>query len=350
MNITSFGIENVTKVTFIILTIIISIAIMNDKNKNITKIYKTIAILIFSNLLLSILSPEYSLLNLLSFDTIDKTKLETDLWSIRGQIGDILSGHFTALAFIGLLFSLDKQSKSIIQMQKSINQNSNTMLLQNKSIKQQSEALSLQIEEFKQQTIVFENQAEELSNQRKEMEVSKLYRQFEFYYSQLEDLKKNTIYYKKDEKHKNFNNLISDMKSHENCFINENDLSIILDYYNFIHTEIKNIQYKDIKNDLNKYFNLYKKPIDEYHIKQLKFKIKIMKELGGYELSQSFNTTRGSAFEASHKGLLNKVKFIEKDDFEKYFSQIENQNKQRKIYQLLEGLIISPIFERYIIT
>ena len=117
--------------------------------KEINKPFKIVIFLIGLNLFLTMLLPNYSLVNLLSLETnlnLEDTKTTTnDFWSIRGQIGDLIAGHFTALAFIGILInitqmrkSLDKQDEAINMQQVEMQATTQSLNLQAKLIEKQN--------------------------------------------------------------------------------------------------------------------------------------------------------------------------------------------------------------------
>ncbi len=177
------SIENDIKILAVILLFILSISLLIYKKKNITILYKFIAMTIFLNLLLSVLSPGFSILNWISFESIDVSNRTANLWGERAHIGDLLAGHFIALLFIGLLFVVDKQTQSIGQMNKSlelsdeaIKQQSQDSQIQSVELAKQSDEsekqsieLAKQSEESKNQTEVFKFQREEMEAQRREM-------------------------------------------------------------------------------------------------------------------------------------------------------------------------------------
>lgn len=86
--------------------------------KNVDGFYKFAIYIILLNLILTILTPNMSIFNLLAYDDI-KFNIK-DNWSIRGQIGDLLSGHFTALAFIGLMLTISQMNKALKQQDEAI--------------------------------------------------------------------------------------------------------------------------------------------------------------------------------------------------------------------------------------
>ncbi len=88
--------------------------------KNINGFYKLSIFIILLNLILTILTPNMSLFNLLAYDDIKFNVIDKDYWSIRGQIGDLLAGHFAALAFIGLMMTVSQMSKALKQQDEAI--------------------------------------------------------------------------------------------------------------------------------------------------------------------------------------------------------------------------------------
>ncbi len=315
---------------YFIQSIIILISIIFIiKRFNLLSLFKIAAALITLNLLLTIINPELSpLLMLDKMPLLTNEYEKIDYWTLRSQIGDVLSGHFTALAFLGLLASLLYQRDSLNQMKESLDQNNTAIKLQGDSIIQQNESLKLQINEFEQQTEEFKNQTEELSNQRKELEISKLYRQFEFYYSQLE-LQKDRITVKyTDKSWLGFNNLLieSDTKI---CYVKEEELIAILDFYQFIRNEIDKVEYDDIKKDLINFFKLYTKSLNNDFLREIVFYSKIYKQTKinhNYQEPLSYKYVRYN--ENSYFSLLINIDFVQKEDINSYFDMYQNhQNK-----------------------
>lgn len=80
-----------------------------------------IAVIIFLvNLFWTILSIETSLFYYFSTDNypfFELSSQEIDTWAVRGQIGDILAGHFSALAFVGIAYSIYLQNELNKQVQ-----------------------------------------------------------------------------------------------------------------------------------------------------------------------------------------------------------------------------------------
>ena len=120
--------------------------------KEISKPFKIVIFIIFLNLLLTIYLPNFSLLNILTLEkNLDFEKSATDFWAIRGQIGDLIAGHFTALAFIGILInisqmrkSLDKQDEAIKIQQKEMQNQQKEMQATTKSLELQSKLIEKQ--------------------------------------------------------------------------------------------------------------------------------------------------------------------------------------------------------------
>jgi len=125
------------------------------------------ACILLINLVWTVLSVDHSLMYFAS--TIgDNNSRETikdfkDSWAIRGQMGDILSGHFSALAFLAVAFSIILQNEANRKMQMSIEKQDKALEQQDRSLQQQSKALEVQSESLKAQI-------EELQQSRKESE------------------------------------------------------------------------------------------------------------------------------------------------------------------------------------
>lgn len=120
--------------------------------KNINYGYKFLIFIVLLNLLLTIFLPNYSLVSMLSMEnqfinplSIKNIEASTvDYWSIRGQIGDLIAGHFTALAFIGLLISISQMRISLEKQDKAIKIQQREMRNQQKEMKATTESLKLQ--------------------------------------------------------------------------------------------------------------------------------------------------------------------------------------------------------------
>lgn len=125
------------------------------------------ACILLINLVWTVTSLDHSIMYLVS-SSLDNNASETikdfkDSWAIRGQMGDILSGHFSALAFLAVAFSIILQNEANRKMQISIEKQDKALEQQDKSLQQQSKALEVQSESLKAQI-------EELQQSRKESE------------------------------------------------------------------------------------------------------------------------------------------------------------------------------------
>jgi len=130
--------------------------------KSYYRFFTILIIIVIVNLILTIQSPSKNLFALVNPNTIilndinkslsndkinEANQKESEyLWAIRGQIGDLLAGHFTVLAFLGLLMS-------ILQMRV--------------SLEKQDKAFAIQKEEMELQRIEFEKTADTLAMQSK---------------------------------------------------------------------------------------------------------------------------------------------------------------------------------------
>lgn len=102
--------------------------------KNINKFYKLSIFIILLNLILTIFTPNMSLLNLLAYDDIKFNIADKDYWSIRGQIGDLLAGHFAALAFIGLMITITQMKEALKKQDEAISTQKQGMDIQIKHL------------------------------------------------------------------------------------------------------------------------------------------------------------------------------------------------------------------------
>lgn len=122
--------------------ILIVIALFNNNSTlNLNKIYKITAFIIIINFFLSILTPNASIIGVLDINQASYS----NNWETRGQIGDFIAGHFTALAFIGLLVS-------ITQMQNGLKKQDEAINIQRDEMKLQRDEMKLQREEMKEST------------------------------------------------------------------------------------------------------------------------------------------------------------------------------------------------------
>lgn len=109
-------------------------------------------------------------------------------WAFRGQVGDILAGHFTAITMLFVVYSLLLQRKSVEQMGESITQQSEAINQQSTAIQQQSEALANQQEEIKLQTKALTAQIKEMEIQNIEFAVSNAQTRFKEHFLKLDNI------------------------------------------------------------------------------------------------------------------------------------------------------------------
>lgn len=104
----------------------------------------------------------------------------SDPWAVRGQIGDIMSGHFSALAFLAVALSIVYQSEANGQMRKSIDKQEEAIEQQNIALQVQSKALEAQIKEL-------EESREESSKQTEEFAINNMNIKLDRYYKLLNE-------------------------------------------------------------------------------------------------------------------------------------------------------------------
>ncbi len=152
--------------------------------KVVVSIIAVFIILLLGNLVWTVVSVETSLPLKWSHSIIENNATVSDKWAIRGQIGDIMSGHFAALAFLGVALSIflqvegnkqmresiEKQERAIKQQKVSIEKQTEANLDQAKSTLQQAEAIKLQATSIEQQNEALKIQYETLQAQTKELE------------------------------------------------------------------------------------------------------------------------------------------------------------------------------------
>lgn len=97
----------------------------------------TLGVILLTNLIWTTWSYDYSPLYMIS----SITNNSEPSWAIRGEIGDMLSGHFSALAFLAVAYSIILQNEANKQMRESIK-------LQSDEIKLATEESTKQTEEF----------------------------------------------------------------------------------------------------------------------------------------------------------------------------------------------------------
>lgn len=193
---------------------------------------------------------------------------ETDKWALRGQIGDIMSGHFSALAFLAVALSIifqyeankqmresiEKQETAIQQTKKSIEQQTEANLEQAKSTLQQAQAIELQAKSIEQQNEALKVQSETLKAQIEELTESRKESE-----KQTEEFFIQNMNVKLDRYYSLLTKLILD--SSENIatlYINkETDISNLLrTYQSGSITELKQMGREDLIKIINKHSEL----------------------------------------------------------------------------------------------
>lgn len=192
----------------------------------------------------------------------------TDQWALRGQIGDIMSGHFSALAFLAVALSIffqyeankqmresiDKQETAIQQTKESIEQQTKANLEQAKNTLQQAEAIKLQAQSIEQQNEALRVQSETLKAQIEELTASReeSKRQTEEFFIQNMNVKLDRYYQLLDKNILNRSNEAEWYNRVKNTITNndpytknkyeklEKELKIITQIINLIYFEIEN--------------------------------------------------------------------------------------------------------------
>lgn len=143
------------KIGIVFFLILIVIALFNNNSTlNLNKIYKITAFIIIVNFLLSILTPNASIVGILD---VNQTSYSNN-WETRGQIGDFIAGHFTALAFIGLLISITQMQSGLKKQDEAINIQRDEMKLQRDEMKLQREEMRESTNSLKLQAKLYEKQ------------------------------------------------------------------------------------------------------------------------------------------------------------------------------------------------
>lgn len=264
------------------------------KNTNFECIKTTIKIFIFIlllNLLATVLGIEYSpfyWLSNFSYESLPLvqndviTNSVTDKWAIRGQIGDIMSGHFSALAFLAVALSIVYQIEANKQMRESIEKQENALkqneiaiqqtkksieqqtlgnLEQAKSTLQQAKAIELQAESILQQNEALKLQSISLEAQIKELQEARIEssKQTEEFFINNMNIKLDR-YYKildknleivNDKLLKEYTRTLEVLKQHPNDTIwldkrmeESNTIQMLILTLNFIYIEISNLKDK----------------------------------------------------------------------------------------------------------
>ena len=128
-------------------------------------------------------APLYLLSNLVTAITTDINSTVVtpaiDKWAIRGQIGDIMSGHFSALAFLAVALSIIYQSEANQQMRKSIDKQEEALVQQGAALTVQSDSLKAQIEELQESRKESSKQTEEFFIQNMNVKLDRYYKYFD---------------------------------------------------------------------------------------------------------------------------------------------------------------------------
>ena len=125
-----------------------------NQMKGIYPIFKISIFLIGLNFLLTIIIPEYTIINLFTSEDF-KPATTAEYWSVRGQIGNLLAGHFTALAFIGLLITIIQMKDSLSKQDKAIEIQQLELQEQRKELAKTANSLEIQAKIYEKQN--FEN-------------------------------------------------------------------------------------------------------------------------------------------------------------------------------------------------
>ncbi|WP_333805078.1 hypothetical protein [Sulfurospirillum sp.] len=149
---------------------------------------KSIAISIFVTLVFLLVWNLWTMINHLDISYMYTHSLESNStdtldmaqqWAMRGQMGDILSGHFSALAFLAVALSVFLQNEANRQMKLSLVQ-------QSKALEVQSESLKAQIEELQQSRKESERQTEEFFIANMNVKLDRYYKLLDVYISDVE--------------------------------------------------------------------------------------------------------------------------------------------------------------------
>ncbi|QNM87316.1 hypothetical protein [Aliarcobacter cryaerophilus] len=235
----------------------------NKKDCAITTI-KILGILLLINLLLTVLGIEYAPLYWISNFTYDSlplvqgtelTNSNIEKWGIKGQIGDIMSGHFSALAVLAVAYSItlqveanQKMAEAIEKQKEALKQTQETIFQQKISIEKQTEANLEQAKSTLQQAKAIELQAKSIEQQNEALKV-----QSETLKAQIEELTESR---KESE------------KQTEEFYIQ--NMNVTLDrYYNFLSDKLSEFNsntifyYTESVKPNNSTHNEYKQPLDE---------------------------------------------------------------------------------------
>lgn len=149
------------------------------------------ACILLINLVWTVTSLDHSIMYLVS-SRLDNNASETikdfkESWAIRGQMGDILSGHFSALAFLAVAFSIILQNEANRKMQTSIEKQDKALEQQDRSLQQQSKALEVQSESLKAQIEELQQSRKESERQTEEFFIANMNVKLDRYYTILDN-------------------------------------------------------------------------------------------------------------------------------------------------------------------
>lgn len=166
---------------------------------------------------------------------------QINTWAIRGQIGDIMSGHFSALAFCAIAFSIFFQSEANKKMQSSINKQDESLIQQGKLILQQNDALEIQSKALNAQIEELKESRVENSKQTEEFFINNMNTKLDRYYKLLDvNAKKLSL---------------DDMQKYKRAIIDMNNRMVgAEDIYNTIQVKIDHLNHNLtlIYNDINR--------------------------------------------------------------------------------------------------
>lgn len=226
------------------------------------------------NLLLAIFNPWfYVWAGLLDTKTINSN---VDLWAFRGQIGDILAGHFTALSLMALFYSIMLQRESVNQMGTSILKMNDSMDLQKEAIQQQTKALDNQQKEIELQNKALVAQVKEMKEQKEEFEKSNLLSTYNRHFNRLHELEKEfqfeLMYSPTPIQKKGLYTLIR-LRSSELLLLGDNtvgDISTILQHCSFIYDKIQRLKnFPTLQKELTDDLTLSLRQIDFFQISSI---------------------------------------------------------------------------------
>ncbi len=233
--------------------------------KEIDKPYKVIIFLILLNLLLTIFSPNFSLINLLSLESnlVIKGNSTSEFWAMRGQIGDLIAGHFTALAFIGILINITQMRRSLDKQDEAIKIQQKEMQNQQLEMRATTQSLELQAKLIEKQN--FENTFFKMLDLYINIQKSIIYKNGKQVYNGDEAFHYYSLSWKNvSDKYLS----LEEFKKSNNDFMNSNHI-YLSHYFRTLYRLIKFVHlHKDIYNQLNKkeYIKLIRAQLSSIHL------------------------------------------------------------------------------------